>query len=70
MNSKELLKLGIVDEVIPEPMGGAHRDIDTMAKSLAKSLKTHLKQQEGQKNDKLVPAREEKYRRMSALVGS
>ena len=70
MNSKELLKLGIVDEVIPEPMGGAHRDIDTMAKSLAKSLKTHLKQLEGQKKDKLVPAREEKYRRMSALVGS
>ena len=68
MNGAELLKFGIVDEVIPEPMGGAHRDIDGMAKSLAKSLKIHLKQLEGQKKDKLVATREEKYRRMSALV--
>ena len=70
MNGAELLKLGIVDEVIPEPMGGAHRDVDAMAKSLAKSLKTHLKQLEGQKKDKLVAAREEKYRRMPALASS
>jgi acetyl-CoA carboxylase carboxyl transferase subunit alpha len=69
MNGKDLLKLGIVDEVIPEPIGGAHRNIDAMAKSLAKSLKTHLKQLEGQNKDKLVAIREEKYRRMSALVG-
>jgi len=68
MNGAELLKLGIVDEVIPEPLGGAHRDIDAMAKSLAKSIQTHLKLLEGQKKDKLVAAREEKYRRMSALA--
>ena len=70
MNGAELLKLGVVDEVIPEPRGGAHRDVDGMTKSLAKSLKTHLKQLEGQEKGKLVKAREEKYRRMSALVRS
>ena len=70
MNGAELLKLGIVDEVIPEPMGGAHRDIEGTAKSLAKSIQTHLKLLESQKKDKLVAAREEKYRRMSALASS
>lgn len=70
MNGAELLKLGIVDEVIPEPLGGAHRDLDVMAKSLAKSLQTHIKQLEGLKKEKLVAAREEKYRRMAALASS
>ncbi len=68
MNGADLLKLGIVDEVIPEPLGGAHRDVDVMAKSLAKSIQTHLKQLVGLKKDKLVAAREEKFRRMSALA--
>ena len=70
MNGAELLKLGIVDEVIPEPLGGAHRDVEVMAKQLATSIHTHLKQLEKQKKDKLVSAREEKYRRMSALASS
>ncbi|MDA0737558.1 MAG: acetyl-CoA carboxylase carboxyltransferase subunit alpha [Nitrospirae bacterium] len=68
MNGADLLKLGIVDEVIPEPLGGAHRDPDVMAQHLAKSIQTHLKQLVGLKKDKLVAAREEKYRRMSALA--
>jgi len=41
-----------------------------MAKQLATSIHTHLKQLEKQKKDKLVSAREEKYRRMSALANS
>ncbi len=70
MNGAELLKLGIVDEVIPEPLGGAHRDVDAMANHLATSIQTHLKQLEKQKTDKLVSAREDKYRRMAALASS
>lgn len=34
VTSDNLLKLGIIDESIPEPLGGAHRDIDGMAKKL------------------------------------
>ncbi len=70
MNGADLLKLGIVDEVIPEPLGGAHRDIEVMAKQLATPIQTHLKQLEKQKKDKLVSAREDKYRRMFALADS
>ncbi|MDT7042056.1 acetyl-CoA carboxylase carboxyltransferase subunit alpha [Candidatus Nitronereus thalassa] len=70
MNGAELLKLGIVDEVIPEPIGGAHRDPDLTAQHLSKSIQTHLKQLESLKKDKLVAAREEKFRRMSALADS
>ena len=38
VTSDNLEMLGIVDETIPEPMGGAHRDIDTMCETLKESL--------------------------------
>ena len=41
VTSDNLQKLGIVDETIPEPMGGAHRDIETMSET----LKAHLSKQ-------------------------
>ena len=41
VTSDNLEKLGIVDQTIPEPMGGAHRDIETMAST----LKAHLSEQ-------------------------
>ena len=68
MNGAELLKLGLVDDVIPEPLGGAHRDVDLMAKQLATSIQTHLKPLESQTIDTLVSTREDKYRRMAALA--
>jgi acetyl-CoA carboxylase carboxyl transferase subunit alpha len=38
VTSEILLNLGIIDEVIPEPLGGAHRDIDAMAAGLKARL--------------------------------
>ena len=38
ITAKDLLELGLVDEIIPEPMGGAHTDLGTMAAN----LKAHL----------------------------
>ena len=42
VTSDDLQKLGIVDETIPEPMGGAHRDIDAMCTTLKDSLSSQL----------------------------
>jgi acetyl-CoA carboxylase carboxyl transferase subunit alpha len=38
VSADRILQLGLIDEVIPEPLGGAHRDYDAMAVSLKKSL--------------------------------
>ena len=38
VSAQELIKIGIVDEIIPEPSGGAHRDYEEMATSLKKSI--------------------------------
>ena len=39
---EKLQKLGIVDEIIPEPLGGAHREIEVMAKTLKDTLSQQL----------------------------
>jgi acetyl-CoA carboxylase carboxyl transferase subunit alpha len=42
MTSKDLLQLGVIDAVIPEPLGGAHRDPQVMADALKQALLRHL----------------------------
>ena len=42
LSSKDLLKLEIIDEIIPEPLGGAHRDRDTILGNVRNSLRSNL----------------------------
>ena len=42
LTAKDLLKLGIIDEVINEPVGGAHRDGDAIAKEVKESILKNL----------------------------
>jgi len=44
ITAKHLLELGLVDEVIPEPLGGAHTDTAAMAQTLREHLLKHLEQ--------------------------
>ena len=43
LTAQDLHKLGIIDSVVPEPMGGAHRNIDLMFQTLAMSLESSLR---------------------------
>ncbi|GMQ91136.1 MAG: acetyl-CoA carboxylase carboxyl transferase subunit alpha [Gammaproteobacteria bacterium] len=49
--------LDLVDEVIPEPLGGAHRDMDAMAATLKKALIKAVEKKAAIKTDKLVEQR-------------
>ncbi len=42
LSAKDLLKLKVIDEIIPEPLGGAHRDRDTMLENLKTSIAQNL----------------------------
>ncbi|HMJ59388.1 MAG TPA: acetyl-CoA carboxylase carboxyltransferase subunit alpha [Gemmatimonadales bacterium] len=68
ITAKDLLELGVIDEIIPEPAGGAHADPETAAESLSEALKRHLRQLTKLKIDKLLKRREEKYLSMGALT--
>jgi len=68
MTAQDLVGLGIVDEVIPEPVGGAHRAPRAVADRVAKVLTNHLYQLTELSIDQLVSQREQKYRKMG-IVG-
>jgi acetyl-CoA carboxylase carboxyl transferase subunit alpha len=65
MNPPELLKLGVIDGVVPEPKGGAHRDWTQAAKMLREALEENFEPlfKMGKKNpEKLVDDRIQKFR--------
>ena len=59
----DLLKLGLIDGVIPEPMGGAHQDQAAAVANLKNALISHLDAIAGQSIDALLEARYQKFRR-------
>ncbi|MBU1087017.1 MAG: acetyl-CoA carboxylase carboxyltransferase subunit alpha [Candidatus Omnitrophica bacterium] len=64
ITADDLIKLKIIDEIIPEPLGGAHRDPSIAAAALKTSLKKNLKELLKLPLDQLVEKRYEKFRNM------
>jgi acetyl-CoA carboxylase carboxyl transferase subunit alpha len=64
ITAQDLLELRIIDEIIPEPPGGAHADQETTAKNVHDVLIRNLDELRRLKPDKLVRKRREKYLRM------
>ena len=61
ITSGRLYELGLVDSVIPEPLGGAHRDVDAMAETIKQSLLKNIDALARKPTDELVDAR---YKRL------
>lgn len=57
LTADKLLKLGLIDEIVPEPLGGAHRDYKVMAHNLKYSLAKNLDQLLSKPIEKLVNER-------------
>jgi len=66
--SENLLKMGVVDDVIKEPLGGAHRDHHSMAANLRSYLIKNLKTLSSQPLEELLDARYKKFRKMGVFV--
>jgi len=62
--AKDLLELKIIDGIISEPLGGAHRDYKKSAEAVKKQCVESLKRLKKMKSDKLVEQRVEKYSSM------
>ena len=65
--SENLLKMGIVDDVIQEPLGGAHRDHHSMAANLRSYLIKNLKTLSSLPLEELLDARYKKFRKMGVF---
>ncbi|PKM79395.1 MAG: acetyl-CoA carboxylase carboxyl transferase subunit alpha [Firmicutes bacterium HGW-Firmicutes-13] len=62
--AKDLLDFGVIDEIIPEPLGGAHRDPQAMALKIKEIIVRNLNQLVNMPADKLISQRYEKFRRI------
>jgi acetyl-CoA carboxylase carboxyl transferase subunit alpha len=69
LTAPDLKKQGIIDAIVPEPLGGAHRDHQKMATILKETLLQELKALRKLKPDKLVERRIDKFSRMGVTVG-
>lgn len=70
LTSKDLYGLKIVDEVVTEPRGGAHRDPRTAIEHVGQALERHLAQLRGLSPDALIADRYAKFRAMGAFLGT
>ncbi len=68
LTSRDLLSFNIIDEIIPEPVGGAHQDPDAAGESLRESLIRHTGELRKIRPEKLVRRRAEKYAAMGVFT--
>jgi acetyl-CoA carboxylase carboxyl transferase subunit alpha len=66
LTAEDLKRLGIIDEILTEPRGGAHMDPGAMADTVAEAIRRHLKQLRRLKPEALLNRRYKKYRAMGA----
>ena len=64
LTSHDLIRLGVVDEIVPEPEGGAHRDHDLAAANLGAALRRNLKRALETPIDDLLKERYAKFRKL------
>src|SRR5438552_4177576 len=68
LTAQDLLKLEVVDEIIAEPVGGAHRDYDSVAANLGAALRRALEEISKIPADELMESRYQKFRRLGIFV--
>jgi len=68
ITATDLLKSGIIDEIIPEPVGGAHRDYQEAAANVKEAVLRHLGELKDIPEERLLSERYQRFRRMGAFL--
>ncbi len=68
LTAKDIKELEVIDEIVKEPLGGAHRDHKVMAETLKEALLRNLKELMKIPADKLLQERYDKFRKMSRFI--
>ena len=61
LSSKDLLELKVIDEIIPEPVGGAHRDRDLILENVRRSIENNLNEFENMSGEEVFNHRKNKF---------
>jgi acetyl-CoA carboxylase carboxyl transferase subunit alpha len=65
LTANDIKELDVIDEIVKEPLGGAHRDHAAMAKTLHEALSRNLAELKGKSGEQLVEERYQKFRKMT-----
>ena len=68
INSENLLEFGIVDEIVPEPIGGAHKDPEQIALNLKTTILKHIKELSSLPERDLLENRYNKFRSIGEFI--
>jgi acetyl-CoA carboxylase carboxyl transferase subunit alpha len=68
LTANDLRQLGVIDEVVREPLGGAHRNPEKMAEDLKESVERHLRELERLEISELLEVRYDKFRRIGTFI--
>ncbi len=66
--AQDLKELDVIDEIVPEPLGGAHRDHDAAAKSVQEAIERSLRELKELPMEKILAERYDKFRRMARFT--
>ena len=69
ITAPDLFELRVIDEIVPEPPGGAHADHEATARALKEALAKHVDELRRLKPEKLVRRRREKFLKMGRFTG-
>jgi acetyl-CoA carboxylase carboxyl transferase subunit alpha len=68
LTSADLFRMGVIDEIVKEPLGGAHRNPKGMAETLKEVVERHLRELEKMNMEELLNLRYEKFRKMGTFI--
>ncbi|MDD2856679.1 MAG: acetyl-CoA carboxylase carboxyltransferase subunit alpha [Desulfuromonadaceae bacterium] len=66
--AQDIIKLGVIDEIVIEPVGGAHRDHEATAANMKEAITRHLTELNKLTGEKLVEGRYNKFRAMTQIA--
>ena len=69
LSAKDLIELKIIDEIIPEPLGGAHRDRNLMLDNIRNSISTNLEYFKDISSDEIMNQRKDKFLKIGRNKG-
>jgi len=67
LTAQDALNFGIIEEIVPEPLGGAHRDLGEIGRNLGDAFARHLEELDKLSGEELVEARYQRFRKMGAF---
>lgn len=69
LTAEDALRMGLIDEIVAEPLGGAHRDHEAAVKAVGEACHRHLLELSAVPLEELFALRYERYRRMGVFMG-